>query len=412
MLNHISSKLSLTLASALLIAGCGGSDNAKEQKQPAFIKPITEKPKDSTNQHIVIVDMATYGKGSQVGFAPQKDLAQFSGNYYPSTKTDFFTTSYKDNLYYIGRYNIDLIQKYNIKALAKGSYTGVGFSLNDKAATNSANAHAMAFVSDNKAYITRYGENKAWVVNPAAQTASEFKQGELDLSAYLETTDNKSKVVNMDSAVIANNKLFITLQRLGNKTSQWTVTRNGYVAVFNTADNKEIDTARGEGGLKGIKLNIKNPQSVALAGDYLYVSGVNYFGGFDGGIEKIKLSDYSSSVIYDDKKTDATPNNGLVVGKVTGVAVLNGNEVYTRIYHGYGNNSLAKVENGELKVVAAFKNKNITLLKTGPDGDLWLATGLKGSEQPKLYRLNKSDLSIKDSVELPQNAIGISFIKQ
>lgn len=401
-------KTALILSAALVIASCGGgSDKPKKQEQPSFTKP-SKKP---TNQHIVAVQMAVFDKGSQVGFAPQKPLSIFVKDYYASTKTDFFITAYEDDLYHIGRKDIDLVQKYNIQALVKGSYTGSGFSLNDAGVQTSANAHAMAFVSDSKAYITRYGSTKAWVVNPSVQNASQFKKGELDLSAYVEKTDNKSKVPNMSKAIIANNKLFISLQRLGNKTSEWTAVRPGYVAVFDTNNNAETDTKKGKNGLKGIELKIRNPQSMALSGDYLYVSGLSYTG-YDSGIEKINIKDYSSTVIYDDKETDPTPNNGLVVGKVSGVAVINGTDVYTRIYKGGTNDQLAKVKDKELEIVAAFKDKYVTTIKTGPDGDLWVGTGLKDTEQPKLYRLSKTDLSIKDSVTLPSNPRGITFIKK
>lgn len=398
-------KIGLILTSALLIASCGGdSDTPKSEPKP--VQPTLG------NKHTVVIQMAVYKKGSQVGFAPQAALNKLSSNYYPSTQTDLVNLYYKDNLYRIGKKDIDLIQKYNIKVLAKGSYDGPGFSLNDKGVTTSANAHDMAFLNDTKAYITRYGENKAWIVNPSVQNASQFKTGELDLSAYLDTTNgNKATVPHMDNAVIANNKLFISLQRLGDSSNKWSAVRAGYVAVFDTNNDTEINTGKGKNGLKGIELSIKNPQSTALAGDYLYVSGLNY-SGYDAGIEKINTTDYTSTLIYDDKETDPTPNNGLVVGKVSGVAVISGTDVYTSIYHKYQDNSLAKVKNGELEVVKSFEHKNIGFIKTGPDGDLWVGTGLKGEEQPKLYRLSKTDLSIKDSVQLPLNPIGITFIKQ
>lgn len=162
---------------------------------------------------------------------------------------------------------------------------------------------------------------------------------------------------------------------------------------------------------------------MALSGDNLYVSGTTYDKKnwktgeilkkyYKGGIEKINTQTYESEVIYSSKETDTTPNNGLVVGKVSGVAVINGTDVYTSVYHDWQDNSLAKVKDGELELVKGFEHKNIGFIKTGPDGDLWVGTGLKGSEQPKLYRLSKTDLSIKDSVELPLNPIGITFIQQ
>lgn len=416
-------KTALILSAALVIASCGGGKKSDKPKGSDTTQP-------SSFNDAVVVQMAVYGKGagSQVGISPRNNLKQITNRYYASTKTDFINIGYKDNLYHIGRFQIDLIQKYNISSINKGSYAGNGFSPNDAGSKTAANVHDIAFLNDNKAYMTRYGSTKAWVIDPSVQNASQFKTGELDLSAYVEKTDNKSKVPNMSQATVANNKLFIGLQRLGNADTTSNAVRAGYVAVFDTSNNKEVDTKKGKNGLKGIELKIKNPQSMALDGDYLYVSGLTYqlrdsngkkIPGkniHEGGIEKINTKTYVSEVIYKSKEVDPTPNNGSVVGKVAGVAVINGTDVYTSIYHSWGNNSLAKVENGELKVIKAFANKNIGVIKTGPDGDLWVGTGLKtskaGTEQPKLYRLSKTDLSIKDSVILPSNPRGITFIKK
>lgn len=407
-------KIGLILTSTLLIASCGGD---------------SDKPKGSDDsQRLSFNDAAVIqmsnGKSSQVGITPRSNLKQITNRYYPSDKTDFINIGYNDNFYHIGRYKINLIQKYNIQSVNKGSYAGDGFSPNDAGETADANVHSIAFVNGTKAYMTRYGSTKAWIINPSVQNASQFKTGELNLSDYLDTSNgNKAKVPHMDHAVIANNKLFLSLQRLGDNASPYTPSRAAYIAVFDTNTDKEVDTKKGKDALKGIELKIKNPQAMALSGDNLYVSGPTYDKKnwktgeiikkyYEGGIEKINTKTYASEVIYSSKETDPIPNNGLVVGKVSGVAVINGTDVYTRIYKGGTNDQLAKVKNQELEVVDSFKDKYVTTIKTGPDGDLWVGTGLKGEEQPKLYRLSKTDLSIKDSVQLPSNPIGITFIKQ
>ena len=232
-------------------------------------------------------------------------------------------------------------------------------------------------VNEQKAYVIRYGKTKVWIVNPSATTEADFKIGELDLSAYSDVDG----VPEMHGAEIVNGKLFITIQRLAN----FSPTEIAYVAVFDVATDTEIDTNYPGDSLKGIPLEIKNMNNdmVYVASDNaIYIQGVGDFSStiYSGGIERIDVNTYASTLVFDDGDQIIHP-----AGKVTSVAVVSATQAYfigcADCFFGTGGNfedyslySLNPTTGLISQInVAELQNTVLNDLSLSPTGDLWIS---------------------------------------
>jgi len=124
------------------------------------------------------------------------------------------------------------------------------YSTNDADPNVLSDPHDMVFVSEDKAYVLRYGTCIMWIVNPSATREAAFKIGEIDLSAY----DTNDAVPNIEAGIIVDGRLYIILQRLDG----FAVTQDSYVAIFDVNTDEEFDTNVSGGGLKGIPITTRN----------------------------------------------------------------------------------------------------------------------------------------------------------
>ncbi|MBW2709080.1 MAG: hypothetical protein JRD04_07335 [Deltaproteobacteria bacterium] len=239
------------------------------------------------------------------------------------------------------------------------------FSTSDAGETDSSNPYDLVFVSSTKAYLIRYGSTKAWIINPSATTEAGFKIGELDLSAYADA----GGAPEMCCAVIANNKLFIVMQRL----VDWCPTEIAYIAVFDTTTDTEIDTGMGSGSMIGIPLTVKNPSSIQYIAqnNRVYVQGVGSWPGgscdpvyeYTGGIESINPITYASAIVLDDGDATTHP-----YGAISGMLIASPTKGYFVGYAGWGDNTLYAFNptTGEVSgALSGFQNINISGMNSG-----------------------------------------------
>ncbi len=379
--------LSLAVAAAIL-TGCGGSSSSS----PDSI--------DITDYTAVITE-AVYGSGSEVALADAADLSNITQGYYADVATDYFTASHNGYYWYIGRDGIDNISKYEPAQPNANYYGSNGYSLLDDDQVSSSNVHAMAFISDQRALLTRYGQTSAWIVNPEADNAAGFKVGEIDLSAYHSSDDTVTPYPEMDDVALYDDKAFITLQRLGNENDGYAYERAPYVAVFNTETYQEVDTDVDNAGLNGIELDITNPINIATADNALYIQGITYDGSYSGGLVRIDMNNYAQETVYNPAVTSTS---------ISDVAVAGG-KVFVVVYNGWQDNALAIVNtDGSLTTLEDFSGIYISFITTGPAGDLWLGRGNDGNSSSAVLHISPADYSIVDSVETNLDPIGISFV--
>ncbi len=332
-------------------------------------------------------------------------------NIIPTSTSDITVAAYKNFFYRIERFNADNITKFDISDSAKPIWQ---FSTMDEGEAVSSNPHDILFVSSEKAYILRYGSTKAWIVNPSATSQDKFKIGELDLSPYADSDG----VPEMNSGVIAGDKLFIALQRL-DRNNGWVPSNTGYVAVFDTNTDKEIDTGTAnDDGLKGIAMPIKNLGAIQYLSENntVYVQGVGDYGSswtgrapeYSGGIVSINPDTYEVKMVVDDGDDDNHP-----YGNISGMAIASKDKGYFVGYAGWGDNTLYAFNpsTGEVTGPAndELKNKNIAGMEAGAYVDannmLWVCDSTDG----QIVILNTKDDTIDEKISTELNPTRVVF---
>ena len=271
--------LSLVISSTLLTA-CNSDDSSDAPVDliPAAAVVQTISP-DYSSSEVIYLDAET---------------EQVSSGYYVKDKSDYTLSSYKGDVFHIGRFFIDTVTKYNGIDPADRDTEIWSYSTQDIQDSISRNPYALVSLSESKAYLLRYGSSKVWIVNPQASASEDFKIGELDLASYI-PTDNTSGTPSPASAVINNGKLYIAMQR----TSDDWAPGIAYVAVFDTATDLEVETnASDADSVMGIPLVGINPleHSLVSSDDKVFVTTRNDYSSVDlslSRIEEISTADYT-----------------------------------------------------------------------------------------------------------------------
>ncbi len=352
----------LLLLLMTLLAACSGGSGTSPTT------PITSAAGKETA--VVATTAADYSSGA-VSVLTKDSQGQLSAlNNLVPNGSDLSIAAYGRYFYRINRFgNGNNITKYAIDAPQTSLWQ---FSVQDSNSSSvSSNPHDMVFVSDTRAYVLRYGSTRAWIVNPAANSEANFKTGELDLSAYGGTDG----IPEMDSAVIADGKLFITLQRLEGPVLQ--PDNISYLAVFDIKTDKEIDVGIAGDTLKGIPLLVRNPTKILYDrnSDSIYVLGsgstlppLKYV----GGIEKINATSYKQTLILDDGNNSVHP-----YGVFFQMALVAPDTLYFVGYQGWQNNTLYRLNMVSGKVAATtipqLINGDIADLEVDQQGRLWVA---------------------------------------
>lgn len=328
---------------------------------------------------------------------------------YTATGSDIRVVSDDRSLYQIGRFSLDNVTKYDIDDTSAPIYQ---YSLIDLDAANGegANPYTIVFVDDTKAYVIRYGSSRIWIVNPSAQSQEEFKTGELSIAAYdLDITPEAN------SAVLVDGKLFVLMERL--ERPAFEVNKVGYVAVFDTATDEEIDTGMGGAdGLNGIPLGVQNPTALqySSADDMIYLVGRgNSFADaaeglerYTGGVEAIDPESYIRETILDDGTEETNQ------GFFNNLLVTSGSRAYLTTSASFANNTLRTLNpvTGLMddSAVTNFSGLDITTTALDPLNRLWVGLGGDTPGFRLLDAIDGSELNIAiDTALVPINVVFI-----
>ncbi|MCD6379293.1 hypothetical protein J7M07_02450, partial [bacterium] len=190
-----------------------------------------------------------------------------------SIHSDAVSRYYNGLVYVVNKFGGDNIQ---VLDPASAFSTLRQFSVGD-----GSNPQDIVFVSDSKAYVTRYDSNDLWIVNPSTGAHT----GTVDLSQLADSDG----LCEMDKMIIIGNHLFITIQRI-DRNNYWLPSGISYIAVVDCAADTLLDTNPGQTGIQPIELSHTNPFSNIQYNPYtdrLYVSCVGSWGVNDGGVEII-----------------------------------------------------------------------------------------------------------------------------
>ena len=303
---------------------------------------------------------------------------------YPGALSDISVTTDGTSPYEIGRFQIDSVTRYNALDTSIVDYQ---YSVkSDEALTP--NPQSIAFSGENKAYLTRRSSNLLWIIDPEATTEADFKLDEIDLGAY------DIDLPNMTDAIIVDDKLFVLLERLQELPSGAQVPdKVGYLAVYNTITDTEIDTGMGNDGLMGVELLVTNPTSLQYnekTGQIYVVGRGNYYENdnitvdyHSGGVQSVNPTTYAQSLLLDDG-TD-TDNQGYFVE----AEIINADLGYLLTYQSFGVSTLRTFNptSGKLSesVFPELQDVDITTIAQGSDEHLWIGIN---DDTPGFYRLD------------------------
>ncbi|MDH5387000.1 MAG: hypothetical protein OEY06_00965 [Gammaproteobacteria bacterium] len=321
----------------------------------------------SADQSAIVATIAAdYSSGAHAVISKDASGVRSALNDLLPTASDITVASYGSNFYRIERaFAGNNITKFS----SSDAQTPIWqYSTNDVGSAVLSNPYDMIFVSETKAYVLRYGTSVAWIVNPSAATEADFKIGELDLSAYADADG----VPEMSGGVIADGRLYITLQRLDN----FAVTQNAYVAIFDVNTDLEIDALIAGDTLYGIPLQTRNPGNIIYEpiSNSIFVQGSGSFWPeeFTGGIEKIDIASLTTTVVVDDG--DAVTH---AYGLITELAVVSDSIIYFVGYVGFADNTLYKLDLTTAQITAtgvvSLFNGQIASLSVDAAGLLWVS---------------------------------------
>jgi len=384
--NHKLKTIAL-LTAAVLVTAC---QDEKTTEEEAFVP--------AKYNAVITTRAADYSAGDHA-IAKLSDYSVKTRNF--SSGSDTVVSTYKDKIFRLGRYNMNNITQFDIDSPESIIWQ---FSTDDaNVADDNSNPYKMVVSNDQKAYIIRYGSDKIWIVNPSANNITDFRLGEINLSSYADADDKPE----MADALIVDTKLYVIIQRL-DRNNNFTP-GDAYLAIFNTDDDSEIDT-NGSTTPKGVMLTVQNPQHIEYlsSNNTLYISAAGQYAAswnntpaaYTGGIESIKLSDYSSAIVLDDGPADT----GLY-GNISNAAILNSTRGYFVGYKGFGDNTLYEFNPSDTAVTPTIilDNKDIADIEIGPLGDLWVANATDNGVTLIHTTNNVVRNSLIDTVLTPMN---------
>ncbi|MCK4549778.1 MAG: hypothetical protein KAU49_06400, partial [Candidatus Krumholzibacteria bacterium] len=161
-------------------------------------------------------------------------------------------------------------------------------TLSQHSTGNGTNPKDIAFVSPNKAFVSRYNSNDLLIMNPATGATL----GTIDLSQFADGDG----LCEMDHMLIKDNILFVAIQRLDGN-NYWMPVGDSYIAVIDAVADTLMDVDPGSPGVQAIPLTAPNPFTdlkFDSDGYTILVACVGLWGMTDGGIEMIDPVSMSS----------------------------------------------------------------------------------------------------------------------
>ncbi len=231
-----------------------------------------------------VITTTDYSSGS---FSSLDLITNTATNDHLTIHSDAGVRTYRDKVYVINRLgqdNVIVLDRSDLKTPLTQYSTG-----------NGSNPHDMAFVSEEKAYISRYEQTQLLIVNPVTGDLL----GEIDLSVFADA-DGLPEVSQL---ALYDNYLFAACQRL-DRDNGFVPTDVSVIAVVDVMTDQVVDVDANTAGVQGIVMAGKNPAGAVQRGNKWFLSVVNTFGDLtDGGIEVIDLANLRS--------------NGVVLGEET-----------------------------------------------------------------------------------------------
>jgi len=387
----------LLLVHLIMLTACGGGESGGGSSDGDAGNTSSAVDATPTTMQFAVTATAAPDFASGATSVINVATPRVSRNNLKPTISDLAIDCHGRHFYRIERFQGDNVTKFDVMAPEQVVYQ---FSTQAPSDTAPSNPYQMVFMNADKAYLLRYGSTKAWIVDPSAQTESNFKVGELDLSAYADADG----VPEMAAGAVVDGKLFIVMQRF----ELFQTLQTAYVAVFDTVTDQEIDTGKATNNLKGIPLSIKNPLNIGYLAEndriYVQATGKSEFGSspaeYTGGIETINPDDYNTQLVLDDGDENDHP-----FGQILNMALVTQSQAYFIGSTAFQTNSLYRFNpttgaifsdvNGPVAVAGLF-DSNLTSLAVDRNANLWVGNGDLAA--PGMVVIDTADDSVEEAL--------------
>ena len=226
-----------------------------------------------------------------------------------SIGSDAVSRYYRDLIYVVNRYGGDNIQVLDPSA---GFATVRQYSVG-----NGSDPHDIAFISETKAYVTRYNRTDLWIVNPSTGAHS----GTIDLSPLADGDG----IPEMDCMILIGDRLFISIQRL-DRDNWWLPAPPSYIAVVDVTADTLLDVDPATPGSQSIVLMGTDPYAGIHFNPWnglLSVSCVGTWGVADDGIEVIDpMTCKSEGILLTESEAGGDISDFAIVTPGRGYAII------------------------------------------------------------------------------------------
>ena len=186
--------------------------------------------------------------------------------------SDAAVATHGDHVYILNKLNSD-----NVIVLGKDD---LATPITQYSTGNGSNPHDIAFISNEKAYISLYAHDYLLVVNPTTGDSL----GTIDVSGF---ADNDG-LPEISQLAVFGSYVFVSAQRL-DRDAFFAPSGESTIIVIDAGSDTLVDVDAEQDGIQGITLEGANPTSVIQRGGHLIVATVGSFGAQDGGIEVVNL---------------------------------------------------------------------------------------------------------------------------
>ena len=221
--------------------------------------------------------------------------------------SDAVVRTYRDKVYILNRLGQDNVIVLNGDDLQT--------PLTQYSTGNGTNPHDIAFVSEEKAYISLYERTQLLIVNPVTGVSL----GTVDLSTFADTDG----LPETSQLAVHGGHLFAACHRL-DRENGWVPTEFSAIGVVDVSTDLLVDADPDTEGTQGIVMTRSNPSGAALRGSKWYLSAVNTYTDLtDGGIEVIDLANLrSEGIVLDETTAGGNPGSLVMTSDRDGYAVI------------------------------------------------------------------------------------------
>lgn len=319
---------------------------------------------------------------------------------------------FNGKVYIVNRYGRDNIQILDpLNQLATISEISMG---------SSSNPQDIIVVGEDKAYVTRFGSNELWIINPALGA----KTGAIDLSGYAPTVNNGIPDMAMMYYSTDSKLLFVSLQRLA---PDWSPTEYSSVIVINTVNDQVVKEIKLSWDDNGTPVYAKNPYTnfryvskdnwqpnTEDNNDHLFLSCVGACGykyQADGGIIAVDMVDLhcENGFIITESSINSEIMDFVVKSKTEAYAVtsdINYNSTFIKFNPQTGTITSVLKTNGD-------NNGTLWSLALHSSGKLFMCDRYALNPGVRIYDTNNNDLPLNDNnpVNVGLPPLDIAFIE-